>query len=101
MRKVKKMEKITMNDWEYHCRMLADIAKRNGAALMLYYDPHPNERGCACKALIGSGADAMVMLASMTDTACEGFESIMTPERLSEQITAMIRSVRREREHDK
>ena len=88
------MEKITMNDWEYHCRMLADIAKRNGAALMLYYDPHPNKSvGGICKALIGSGADAMVMLASMIDAACEGCESIMTPEHLSEQITTMIRSV--------
>lgn len=88
------MEKITMNDWEYHCRMLADIAKRNGAALMLYYGPHPNKSvGGICKALIGSGADAMVMLASMTNAACEGCESIMTPEHLSEQITAMIRSV--------
>lgn len=87
------MEKITMNDWEYHCRMLADIAKRNGAALMLYYDPHPNECGCVCKVLIGSGANAMVMLAPMTDAACEGCEDTMTPERLSEQITAMIRSV--------
>lgn len=95
------MEKITMNDWEYHCRMLADIAKRNGAALMLYYDPHPNKSvGGTFKALIESGADAMVMLASMTDAACEGCESIMTPERLSEQITAMIRSVHSDESKD-
>lgn len=95
------MEKITMNDWQYHCHMLADIAKRNGATLMLYYDPHPHEDGSGiCKALIGTGADAIVMLASMIDAACEDDESTMTPVHLCEIITTMVRSVHSDDEQE-
>ena len=35
---------MKIDDWEYHSRMLADIAKRNGASMVLYYDPNPEER---------------------------------------------------------
>ena len=61
-------DRPTIDDWEYHCRMLNDIANRNGASLVMSYDPEPaNPNGKAIKAIAGSGKDMVIALCSLID----------------------------------
>lgn len=63
-----KSDRPTIDDWEYHCRMLGDIAKRNGASLVMRYDPEPaNPNGKAINAVTGSGKDMVIALCSLID----------------------------------
>ena len=61
-------DRPTIDDWEYHCRMLSDIANRNKASLVMSYDPEPaNPNGKAIKAIAGSGKDMVIALCSLID----------------------------------
>lgn len=61
-------DRPTIDDWEYHCRMLSDIAKRNEASLVMRYDPEPaNPNGKAINAVTGSGKDMVIALCSLID----------------------------------
>lgn len=61
-------DRPTIDDWEYHCRMLSDIAGRNGASLVMRYDPEPaNSSGKAINAVTGSGKDMVIALCSLID----------------------------------
>lgn len=61
-------DRPTIDDWEYHCRMLGDIANRNGASLVMRYDPEPaNPNGKAINAVTGSGKDMVIALCSLID----------------------------------
>lgn len=61
-------DRPTIDDWEYHCRMLGDIANRNGASLVMRYDPEPaNLNGKAINAVTGSGKDMVIALCSLID----------------------------------
>ena len=53
---------MIIDDWEYHTRMIVDIAKRNGGALVLAYDPHPERTDTpTARAVIGN-VDSFLML---------------------------------------
>lgn len=61
-------DRPTIDDWEYHCRMLNDIAHRNKASLVMSYDPEPaNPSGKSIKAITGSGKDMVIALCSLID----------------------------------
>lgn len=82
---------MKIDDWEYHSRMLADIAKRNGASMVLYYDPNPEElKGKAVKAIVGNGGEVMVMIATLITEAADQASGI-TPAELSSEICKMIK----------
>lgn len=82
---------MKIDDWEYHSRMLADIAKRNGASMMLFYDPAPKAlTGKTVKAINGDGGEVMVMIATLITEAAKASSSI-TPARLAEEICKIIK----------
>lgn len=56
------MGKMMIDDFEYHARMLSDIARRNGATLALCYDPEPKIMRSKCIIAI-SGDEETVMFA--------------------------------------
>ena len=61
-------DRPTIDDWEYHCRMLSDIANRNKASLVMSYDPEPeNSEGKTIKAVTGQGKDMVIALCSLID----------------------------------
>ena len=61
-------DRPTIDDWEYHCRMLSDIAGRNGASLVMSYDPEPEDpEGKSIKAVAGSVKDMVIALCSLID----------------------------------
>ena len=63
---------LTIDDWEYHCRMLSDIADRNGASLVMSYDPEPGNPKCkAINALTGSGKNMAAALCSLIDNVAD------------------------------
>lgn len=61
-------DRPTIDDWEYHCRMLNDIAHRNKASLVMSYDPEPEDpNGMTIKAIKGSCKDMVIALCSLID----------------------------------
>ena len=92
---------MKIDDWEYHSRMLADIAERNGASMLLFYDPAPKAlTGKTVKAINGDGGEVMVMIATLITEAAKASSSI-TPAQLSDEIGNMIKFRDFLRERDK
>lgn len=82
-------DRPTIDDWEYHCRMLNDIAGRNGASLVMRYDPEPaNPKGNAINAVTGSGKDMLVALCTLIDDVAH--EGNFKPSELADMISYFI-----------
>lgn len=63
------MTDMTIEAWEYHCRMLGDIANKSGAAMLLFYNADPEAaRSRSCVALAGGGDRVLAMIAALIDT---------------------------------
>ncbi len=82
------MGKMMIDDFEYHARMLSDIARRNGAALVLYYDPEPKIMRSKCIRAM-SGDDKAIMAAIGSLIAEVAKEARREPHELCE-ILGMI-----------
>lgn len=88
----------TIDDWEYHIRMLGDIAKRNGASLVMSYDPEPkNIFGKSARAIVGNGAEIITMTAALITDAAMQTENI-SPAELSDEINKLIKGYQAFRE---
>lgn len=84
-----KSDRPTIDDWEYHCRMLSDIAKRNGASLVMRYDPEPtNPNGKAINAVTGNGKDMVIALCSLIDDVSNAGE--IKPSELAEIVSLLV-----------
>lgn len=82
-------DRPTIDDWEYHCRMLSDIAGRNGASLVMRYDPEPaNPKGNAINAVTGSGKDMLVALCTLIDDVAH--KGNFKPSELADMISFFI-----------
>lgn len=82
-------DRPTIDDWEYHCRMLSDIAGRNNASLVMRYDPKPaNSSGKAINAVTGSGKDMLIALCSLIDDVSNAGE--IKPSELAEIVSLLV-----------
>lgn len=82
-------DRPTIDDWEYHCRMLSDIADRNGASLVMRYDPEPeNSSGKAINAVTGSGKDTLIALCTLIDNVAH--EGNIKPSELAEMVSLFV-----------
>lgn len=82
-------DRPTIDDWEYHCRMLSDIANRNKASLVMRYDPEPtNPNGKAINAVAGSGKDMLIALCSLIDDVSNAGE--IKPSELAEIVSLLV-----------
>jgi hypothetical protein len=82
-------DRPTIDDWEYHCRMLSDIAKRNEASLVMRYDPEPaNPSDNAITAVTGSGKDMLIALCSLIDDAAH--EGNIKPSELADMVSFFV-----------
>ena len=82
-------DRPTIDDWEYHCRMLSDIAKRNEASLVMRYDPEPaNPNGKAINAVTGNGKDMVIALCSLIDDVSNAGD--IKPSELADIINFLV-----------
>lgn len=82
-------DRPTIDDWEYHCRMLSDIAGRNNASLVMRYDPEPtNPNGKAINAVTGNGKDMVIALCSLIDDVSNAGE--IKPSELAEIVSLLV-----------
>jgi hypothetical protein len=82
-------DRPTIDDWEYHCRMLSDIAGRNNASLVMRYDPEPaNSSGKAINAATGSGKDMLIALCTLIDNVAH--EGNIKPSELADMVSLFV-----------
>ena len=82
---------MKIDDWEYHSRMLADIAKRNGASLVMCYDPNPDKpTGKHALAIVGNGVHVIGMMATIITESAKitGVDPCMLSGEIREWIKA-------------
>lgn len=85
------MDKIEIEAWEYHARMLNDEAVKNKAALLLYYDPTPDkDKNKTLKAINGSGKSMLIMLASLIDQMAE--DTGVRASSICREVSMMVRA---------
>ena len=61
---------MKIDDWEYHTRMLVDIAKRNGGALVLAYDTDPERTDAPiARSVLGSVDSFLALLTALVADA--------------------------------
>ena len=64
---------MKIDDWEYHIRMLKDIADRNGGVFIGYYDPQPDRlHDNVYKAAAGYGSSLVSALCGLIDLIADG-----------------------------
>lgn len=81
---------MKIDDWEYHIRMLNDIAKRNGGVFIAYYDPQPDKLGNEIlRATTGLGSSIVPALCTIIDFVAES--SHVKPSELVDVVSIMVK----------
>lgn len=91
---------MKIDDWEYHTRMLVDIARRNGGALVLAYDPHPERTDTpTARAVIGNVDSFLVLLVALVADATKNSDA-PTYEMICDVVKEGVAALRRRQNHE-
>lgn len=91
---------MKIDDWEYHTRMLVDIAKRNGGALVLAYDPHPERTDTPmARSILGSCDSFLALLTALVADATK--DSGAPPyDLICDVVKVSVAELRRRQNHE-
>lgn len=91
---------MKIDDWEYHTRLLVDIAKRNGSALVLAYDTDPERTDAPiARSILGSVDSFLVLLTALVADATK--DSDAPPyELICDMVKEGVAELRRRQNHE-
>lgn len=91
---------MTIEAWEYHCRMLGDIANKSGAAMLLFYNADPDaKKSRSCVALAGGGDRVLAMIAALIDTIAK--ERDVPPSLICDIISTAVETKKKREQHER